>query len=289
MNAELEQRLHTISKEQLIQLLQELALRHPVLRTEMLSILQGLPLEAPSSDPANSPEDINEEVTEDWDFSGNDQAILHSFLQPVPPSPTSEAHHQRVEEFASRLRQEESSQAFVAVLTELIEEAIAHIGYNNYQSALDLFALLIDERLLERTPAFTSTFDEMIDAATPSLEAVLSVASSSTIFDADTAALSPLLTPNIRHRWLERLFALWLKRLNAHKVEEDLPEVMLDVAWNEDLLLLRSLAQNELQKQPYSEHHLHHLPSRQESNIVDFTRQYRTKALEKFLKALPRI
>jgi len=41
---------------------------------------------------------------------------------------------------------------------------------------------------------------------------------------------------------------------------------------------LRSLAQNELNnKEPRGEH----------SNIVDFTRQYRTKALEKFLKELP--
>ncbi|MBV9230756.1 MAG: hypothetical protein JOZ18_15715 [Chloroflexi bacterium] len=285
MNAELEQRLHTFSKEQLIQLLQELALHHPDLRTEMLNILQGLPPEAPSPDDASPAEDIDEEVTEDWDFSGDDQAVLRSFLRPVPLSPSGEGEHQRVEEFASRLRQEESAQALAVLLTELVEEAISQIGYNNYRSALDLFALLIDERLLERTPATTPVFDEMIDAASSSLEAVLSEASSSTMFDADTAALSPLLTTDIRQRWLERLFALWLKRLDAHKVEENLPEVMLDVAWNEDLLLLRSLAQNELQKQPYSEHHL---LSRQESNIVDFTLQYRTKALEKFLKALPR-
>ena len=57
-----------------------------------------------------------------------------------------------------------------------------------------------------------------------------------------------------------------------------MPGIMLDVAWSEDMPLLRNLAQNELQKQPRSEH----------SNIVDFTSQYRTKALEKFLKELPR-
>jgi len=136
---------------------------------------------------------------------------------------------------------------------------------------------LIDERLLERTPATVSLYDEMIDAAMYSLEALLSETSSNAMFDADTVTLSPLLAPNVRHRWLERLFALWLKRLDLHRVEEDLPELMLDIAWSEDILLLRSLAQNELQRHPHSEH----------SNIVDFTRQYRSRALEKFLKELP--
>ncbi|HLJ32946.1 MAG TPA: hypothetical protein VKU38_04810, partial [Ktedonobacteraceae bacterium] len=74
------------------------------------------------------------------------------------------------------------------------------------------------------------------------------------------------------------LFHLWLKRLDAHRVEEDLPDIMLNVAWSEDILLLRTLTQNELQKHPRSEH----------SNIVNFTQQYRTKALEKFLKELPK-
>src|SRR5207249_8030704 len=123
---------------------------------------------------------------------------------------------------------------------------------NDYFAALDLFALLFDERLLERNPALTPTFDDMIDAAMYSLEALLSEASSHTLFDANAVTLSALLAPHVRHRWLERLFALWLKRVDAHRVEEDLPEIMLDVAWNGDMLLFHSLAQNELQKQPGS-------------------------------------
>ena len=111
-----------------------------------------------------------------------------------------------------------------------------------------------------------------------SLEALLEEISSRTMFDTDAGALSPLLSPEVRHRWLRRLFALWLKHLDAHRVEEDLPELILDVAWNEDALLLRSLAQAELQRQPDTSH----------SNIVDFGRQYRTKALEKFLKDVSR-
>ncbi len=276
MKLELEQRLCNSSKEQLIQLLQELAIRHPVLYAEMESILVSLT--GGASPPEDLPEDNGGEITEDWDFSGDEHASLPSFPQPVPFPIDSETQRQRVEGYATRLGQEESPQALTSVLTELIEEAIAHIGHNDYYGALDLFALLFDERLREHSPALTATFDEMIDAATPSLEALLDEASSSTLFNANTVTLSPLLTPNVRHGWLERLFALWLKRLDSRRVEEDLPEIMLDVAWNEDMLLLRSLAQNELQKQPRSEH----------SNIVDFTSQYRTKALEKFLKELSR-
>lgn len=274
MQSELELRLHNSSKECLIHLLNELATRHPILHAEMESILESLAVGA--SPPEDSTEDSGEEITEDWDFSGDDQAILPSFLQPVPVSINGEAQSQRIEEYTTRLKRERSPQVLANVLTELIEEAISHIGQNDYEGALDLFALLFDERLHEHSPALTVIFDELIDAATPSLEALLGEASSSTFFNVDTVTLSPLLTQDIRHGWLERLFALWLKRLDAHRVEEDLPEIMIDVAWNEDMLLLRNLAQNELQKQPHSEH----------SNIVDFTSQYRARALEKFLKVL---
>ena len=167
------------------------------------------------------------------------------------------------------------------VLRELVEEAVSTTGLKEEYAALDLFAILIDERLMELNPITIPLFDEMIDAGMYSLEALLTEASSNTLFDKDTAALSPLLNTQIRHRWLERLFALWLKRLDAHRVEEDLPELLLDVAWSEDILLLRSLVQSELQKQPQTAQTTH-------TNIVDFSYQYRTKALEKFLKELPR-
>ena len=94
-----------------------------------------------------------------------------------------------------------------------------------------------------------------------------------------SVSLSPLLAPAIRRSWLERLFSLWIKRLDLHRVEEDVPEIMLDVAWNEDIALLRTLAQDELQQLRQGDH----------SNIVDFSRQYRVRALEKFLKELPHL
>jgi hypothetical protein len=281
MRSELEQRLHVVSKNQLVQLLQELALRHPALLTEMLNILENLTGE----EPGDVPEDIDGEVSEDWDFSGDEQEVLRPAFQAAPLPHDSQTQQRSIEEYASRLRQEVSPQLLVEILTALSSEALAHIEHDNYHAALDLFALLFDERLLERTPGLTSIFDEVIDATTPSLETLLSEASSNTMFDANIAALSPLLTLSSRQCWLERLFALWLKRLDAHRVEKNFPELMLDVAWNEDIELLRNLAQNELQRQPHGEHYQ---PSRQDSNIVDFARQYRTKALEKFLKELPR-
>ena len=92
MKSELEQRLYNSSKEHLIQLLHELAIRHPILYAEMESILESLTSDA--SQPENLPEDTGEEVTEDWDFSGDEHASLPSFPQPLPVN--SEAQRQRV-------------------------------------------------------------------------------------------------------------------------------------------------------------------------------------------------
>src|SRR6266567_4793995 len=274
MTPEFEQRLQTTSREQLIQLLEELTVRHPVLQAEITSMLGKL---AQEHEPAQVEEatDDTGEVSEDWDFTGETQVTPHSAASQQAALPTdSEDRHQHVGEFAGRLSQAESRQALFEVLQDLVEDAISYIGQNDDQMALDFFALLIDERLLESQPETVPLLDEMIDASMYSLEALLEEISSRTMFDTDAGALSP----GVRHRWLQRLFALWLKRLDAHRVEEDLPELILDVAWNEDALLLRSLAQAELQRQPHTSH----------SNIVDFGSQYRTKALEKFLKDVSR-
>ena len=282
MEPEFIERLHHASRENLIELLQELAVRHPILLAEIMSILEGPPDDAPVD--ATVVEESDEEVTEDWDFNGDEQ------MEQVAPAPRlfptqptmlpldNETHQERVEEIAGRLRQEESPQILLDVMKDLVEDAVSFSGQNDENAALDLFAILIDERLQERRPAITPLFDQMIDAGMYFLEALLTEASNNTLFDKDTAALPPMLSEHVRHRWLERLFALWLKRLDAHNVEEDLPELILDVAWSEDILLLRRLVQSELQKQPQTAH----------ANIVNFHYQYRTKALEKFLKELSR-
>src|SRR5207302_3415203 len=135
-----------------------------------------------------------------------------------------------LEMHATRLRQQSTPQGLLEDLSALVEEAITYIGHNDYEGALALYALMFDERLLERSSALVPTFDEMIDAAMPSLESLLTEASSNTMFDISSTTLVPLLLSQVRQQWLERLFALWLRRLDAHKIEEDLPEIMLDVA-----------------------------------------------------------
>lgn len=265
MQAELEQQLHIASKEQLIQLVQQLAMHHPTLQLEISTFLQSV-----ASDDEEVPD-----IEEDWNFNGDEQVVLHPFPKPIH---TTAHHRQQLQAtYAARLTQETSADALMATLSELLDEAINSVANADPHAALELFALLFDERLRERHPSLISIYDDMIDAAMYSLDALLTEASSDTSFNTQSATLAPILTPDTRRRWLERLFTLWLKRLDAHRLEEDLPEIILDVAWHEDMFLLHHLVQNELQKQPQNEH----------TNILDFNRQYRTKALEKFLKELP--
>ena len=111
----------------------------------------------------------------------------------------------------------------------------------------------------------------------PILETLLSEVSSNIFFE--SSSLTPAMSLEARQQWLERLFALWLKRLDAHYLDESIPEMILNMAWSEDVLLLHRLVQDALQQLPLNDH----------SNIVDFTRQYQTRTLERFLKELPRV
>jgi hypothetical protein len=278
MKAELEQRLQATSKEHLVRLLQELIDRYPTLLVEMGGILESFTVK---SGPLKENDD-EVEITEDWDFSGEGPVEGYASLL-RPPSASvlqqSQTAQQRVEAFTARLQQQDSSPGLANDLSELIDEASERISQHDPETGLSLYAFMIDERLLERNSILSPVFDDMIDTALPTLEeALLAEFTANSIFDDDAASFTRQLTSHARQRWLERLFALWLKRLDAHRVEEDLPELLLDVAWNEDVLLLRSLAQNALQRPLYNEY----------ANIVDFSRQYRTRALEKFLLELPR-
>ncbi len=275
MNKEIEQLLQKASRDHLLTLVQELMVQHPGLQEEVRDYLKNLDDEGAVMDGA---EESDEEVTEDWDFNGDEPIAFHSYLPPARFPLDALASRQRLEEYAAQLDRETSPQGLMDILSRLIDEAIPSAGQNDANSSLELFALMVDARLHEERPALVAVYDEMIDAAMYTLETLLSEASSNALFDVERVTLAPLLNPVERHRWLERLFALWLKRLDVHRLEENLPEIILDVAWSEDMLLLRSLAQSTLQRQPQSE----------QGNIVDFTRQYRTKALEKFLKELPR-
>lgn len=279
MESGLEQRLRTSSKEQLISLLRELTLRHPILPEEIVAFLDDVQSLDSLSEAASLSSDGDEDTLEDdWDFGGDEPVMMHTFHRPVQLPAEEEIGKRNIEDFVLLLSQQETPQVLADTLTDLLDEAELRTEQDDYPAALDLYALLIDERLLERTPAVVPILDEAIDAAAPALEDLLVEASSNAMFDAAAVSLSPLLTSTVRHQWLDRLFRLWLKRLDLHRIEEDLPDIILNVAWSEDIPLLRSFTQNELQKHPRNEH----------SNIVNFTQQYRSRALEKFLKELPK-
>ncbi len=276
MEQELEDRLRGASKEHLLLLIRELVTRYPLLQTEIAMLMDR---EVPGPSPlshAGKAEEADDaagsDINEDWDFSGEELTTLH----PVSPALDRVACLQRIAGYLARLQQGEPLSVLASDLNSLLDEAEVRAENHDYHGAMDMYAIVLDERLAERDEQLTRMFDKAIDDIMPILETLLSEASSNILFE--TSALMPLLTPEKRQEWLERLFTLWLRRLDAHHIEENVPEIMLNVAWSEDVVLLRRLVQGELQQQPTSDH----------SNIVDFTRQYRTRTLDKFLKELPR-
>jgi len=280
MEQELEDRLRGASKEHLLLLIRELVTRYPLLQTEIAMLMDG---EVPGPSPlsyAGKAEEADDKTgsdsNEDWDFSGEELTTLHPVSPPVLPALDRAAYLQRITGYLARLQQGEPLQVLASDLNSLLDEAEVRAENHDYHGAMDVYAIVLDERLAERDEKLTHMFDKAIDDIMPILETLLSEASSNILFE--TSALMPLLTPEMRQEWLERLFTLWLRRLDAHHIEENVPEIMLNVAWSEDVVLLRRLVQGELQQQPASDH----------SNIVDFTRQYRTRTLDKFLKELPR-
>ena len=278
MEAELEHCLLNVSKEQLIALLQELSVRHPVILTDILELSEQFSYKVDDAVTEEIDIGIDSEATEDWDFSGDDDILteLHPSSRAVLAPLDFEHKQQKINSYAERLQRGESQQSIGSDLLQLLREAEVRADQHDYQGALDLYAMILDKRLAEKNGTLVYIFDKAMDELMPFLEALLSETSSSITFDTSIPA-SPLLTPSMRHAWLERLFILWLKRLDLHQTEEDVPEIMLDVAWNDDATLLRALVQNELQQQKQAAH----------SNIVDFPRQHRMRALEKFLKELP--
>lgn len=274
MEPGLEDRLQSTSKEQLVLLLQELATRHPTLLLEMTEVLEKLT--APTS--AENEAEIDNQASGDWDFGRNELVTLHASLQPVLPVLDIDAHRQRIQKYSARLTEKEGARSIADDLQSLLQEARRRTGQNDYTGALEIYALVLDQRLEACDAALALIFDQAIDAAMPDMEALLGEASSNVVFDpsAPLTALAPLLTPSTRQHWLERLFALWLKRLDAYHADEKVLEMILDMAWSDDVTFLRRLAERKIQQR-----------QGEYSNIVDLTRQYRTRAVEKFLKELP--
>ena len=80
MQSELEQHLYKASKEDLVQLFQELAARHPVLQQEMEQILAHFSVESLSQElpSLNVAEEADEEILDDWDFNGDEPISVYT-------------------------------------------------------------------------------------------------------------------------------------------------------------------------------------------------------------------
>jgi hypothetical protein len=274
METEIERRLQRSSKKQLVLLIQELTAQHPELSAEINTVLNRLTNTTEEEYNGHS-NDADEQNEEEWDTS-EELATMDFVRTPEFPPLDLAAYRERIEGYLLRIKQKKSLQPICDDLFAILKEAQQRADREDYYNALDLYALVLDERLAERNATLTSILDKAINEIMPMLQAVL-INVCSCIIVTSSSFLTPVLTPEMRKNWLERLFAFWLKRLDRYHVEEDVPEILMEMAWENDLGLLRTIVQEELQR----------LRQNGTSNIVNFTRQYRTRALEKFLKELP--
>jgi hypothetical protein len=274
MEAEIERRLQRSSKKHLLLLIQELTAQHPELSAEIDNALERL-VGTTEDEYSKHSDDVNEQQEDEWDTS-EELATMDFVRTPEFPPVDLAAYRERFEDYLLRIKQKKLLQPICDDLFAILKEAQQRADREDYYNALDLYALVLDERLAERNATLTSILDKAINEIMPMLQAVL-INVCSCIIVTSSSFLTPVLTPEMRKNWLERLFAFWLKRLDRYHVEEDVPEILMEMAWENDLGLLRTIVQKELQR----------LRQNGTSNIVNFTRQYRTRALEKFLKELP--
>ena len=201
-------------------------------------------------------------------------------------------------QYKTRLQQGETPEAIFADLTNLLQVAEAYADRNNYQQALDIYTQVINAHLATDEALLISLFDRAITEFLPQLDMLLFEASSLIISEPSqppdlsnipdlsksitsstpvAVNMSLLLTPEVRHSWLERLFALWLKRIDISQIGEPLQEIIFEVAWSEDITFLRHLVESELQ----------HTSSNTHVHGGDSVKQSHTRTLEQFLKQLP--
>ncbi|GCE47991.1 hypothetical protein EI42_05266 [Thermosporothrix hazakensis] len=260
-------RLHYASKQQLLHVLEVLLARHPELQAEVAATLHSLDAQPQEEDAWEA-----ERTLDAWD--DDEVIIIPSQKHPSLPPMDLGAYRQRIDNYPVRLEQKESLKVLRADLVELLHEAELRTVHYDYYNALGLYALILDARLSSRNTQIDRLFDEVIDEFIPSLAALLSEASNSVGYD---TSFRPLLSDEERTGWLKRLFAFWLKRLEQRRGDDELVEIMYDMAWNSDADLLRQLAEEELSR----------LKDEGPSNIVDFSRQYRTRLIERFLHGIP--
>lgn len=276
METKIAGRLQSSSKKQLVLLVQELTVQHPELLSEVQAVLDQLANLSEDEEGHEYDHDGSDEQHDDeWDIS-KELATMDFVRAPAFPPIDIAAYHQRIEGYLERIKQKKSLQPICDDLFAILKEAQQRADHEDYYNALDLYALVIDECLADRNATLTSILDKALNETMPMLQAVL-LNVCSCIIVTSSSFLTPVLTPEMRYSWVERLFSLWLKRLDRYHVEEDVPEILLEMAWENDLSLLRRFVQEELQR----------LRQNGTSNIVDFARQSRARTLEKFLKELP--
>ena len=273
MDAELQRLLQQAGHDQLVQIVQQLIMRYPALLSDIAQWLtrqqiaeqDGMDEEAVA---------IDEEVTEDWDFSG-DELDSYPLARLVLPPLAAQTYQERLAAYSVRLECGEAVATVRRDLLDVLWEVELRAEQHDYHGALCLYALLLNAYLAVQRLDLNALFEYALNETMSTLETLLAEASSTLLVDA-SKQLSPLMNQDDRQHWLERIFALWLKYLEERRPVERITELLHMVAWREDLPMLQALV---LSKMPPQDDEL-------SGTIVDFARLYRVRMLERLLKSL---
>lgn len=269
MDPTLERRLLAATHGQLVFLVQEMVAQHPALLQEVVDKLE---VRTPNAEQESG---AVRQLPGDWSELSVAEVPLSLGGEPLLLPIHLERFRQRLEEYPLRLQQGESAATISEDLRNVLQEAGLRVQHCDYHGALALYSLVLDKLLAEGDETLLAIFHQEVAQTLPTLESLLSTASSNIVADV-SHTFAPLLEPALRHLWLERLFAFWLQRMQRQRVDNDLPEILLATAWSDDLPFLHNLVLDELQR--------HRVGG--SSNIVDLSHQFRTRALERFLREL---
>ena len=273
MDAELQRLLQQAGHDQLVQIVQQLIMRYPALLSDIAQWLTRQQMaEQDGMDEAAVA--IDEEVTEDWDFSG-DELDSYPLARLVLPPLAAQTYQERLAAYSVRLECGEAVATVRRDLLDVLWEVELRAEQHDYHGALCLYALLLNAYLAVQRPDLNALFEYALNETMSTLETLLAEASSTLQVDA-SKQLSPLMNQDDRQHWLERIFALWLKYLEERRPVERITELLHMVAWREDLPMLQSLV---LSKMPPQNDGI-------SGTIVDFARLYRVRMLERLLKSL---
>jgi len=273
IEAELARLLQEVGHEQLVHLVLRLTTRYPALLNDIIHELTRL-REPEQAEEEEEAEMIDEEVTENWDFSG-DELDSYPLARLILPPLSLQTYQERLVGYAARLEQGEATASVQRDLLEVLWEVELHAEQHDYHGALNLYALLLDTYLASQRADLNRIFEYALNETFPTLEILLAEASSTLQIDA-SKQLSPFMQQSERQCWLERIFKLWLKYLQARHPVERIAELLHTVAWREDQPLLQTMIAGKLQQ----------YDAEPPGTIVDFTRLYQIRMLERLLHSL---